>query len=226
MSDQRNLLFAVVLSMVVVFGWQYLVGVPKIGAGAGAPAADHAGTEKGAGPRPAERRGRCPRGAQSSSRCGAGAVAAARRHRNADARRLDQSDRRALRRFALAHLSRDARSRRAPKSSCSRRWAAEHPYFAEFGWIAQTGSQQPVPGATTQWKLAQGDKLSPGHDIELAYDNGQGLTFTRHVSVDQNYMFTIIDSVDNHGADARDAFPLWAGDAPQSARRHPLLGGA
>src|SRR6266853_79721 len=30
MSDQRNLLFAVVLSMVVVFGWQYLVGVPKI----------------------------------------------------------------------------------------------------------------------------------------------------------------------------------------------------
>ena len=30
MSDQRNLLIAVVLSMVVVFGWQYLVGVPKM----------------------------------------------------------------------------------------------------------------------------------------------------------------------------------------------------
>src|SRR5205823_14996365 len=30
MSDQRNLLIAVVLSMVVVFGWQYLVGVPKL----------------------------------------------------------------------------------------------------------------------------------------------------------------------------------------------------
>src|SRR5579884_4005140 len=29
MSDQRNLLIAIVLSMVVVFGWQYLVGVPK-----------------------------------------------------------------------------------------------------------------------------------------------------------------------------------------------------
>src|SRR5258706_1221969 len=30
MSDQRNLLIAVTLSMVVVFGWQYLVGVPKM----------------------------------------------------------------------------------------------------------------------------------------------------------------------------------------------------
>ena len=29
MSDQRNLLIAIVLSMVVVFGWQYLAGVPK-----------------------------------------------------------------------------------------------------------------------------------------------------------------------------------------------------
>src|SRR6185437_16056268 len=30
MSDQRNLLIAVVLSIAVVFGWQYLVGVPKV----------------------------------------------------------------------------------------------------------------------------------------------------------------------------------------------------
>src|SRR3954471_4503168 len=30
MSDQRNLLIAVVLSIAVVFGWQYLVGVPKM----------------------------------------------------------------------------------------------------------------------------------------------------------------------------------------------------
>src|SRR6185295_20231347 len=30
MSEQRNLILAVVLSMIVVFGWQYLVGVPKM----------------------------------------------------------------------------------------------------------------------------------------------------------------------------------------------------
>src|SRR6185436_12033902 len=30
MSEQRNLLLAVVLSMIVVFGWQYLVGVPQM----------------------------------------------------------------------------------------------------------------------------------------------------------------------------------------------------
>ena len=78
--------------------------------------------------------------------------------------------------------------------------AAEHPYFAEFGWIAGQGVSEAVPGETTQWQLSQGDKLAPGHDIELTYDNGQGLVFTRHVSVDERYMFTIVDSVQNHGA--------------------------
>src|SRR6185369_8965391 len=29
MSEQRNLLLAIVLSMIVVFGWQYYVGPPK-----------------------------------------------------------------------------------------------------------------------------------------------------------------------------------------------------
>mgnify|MGYP001352826729 CR=1 FL=1 len=30
MSEQRNLILALVLAMTVIFGWQYLVGVPKI----------------------------------------------------------------------------------------------------------------------------------------------------------------------------------------------------
>jgi len=77
---------------------------------------------------------------------------------------------------------------------------SERPYFAEFGWIAAEGSGQSGPGPDTQWKLVQGDTLAPGKDIELAYDNGKGLSFTRHIAVDANYMFTIIDSVDNHGA--------------------------
>ncbi len=85
--------------------------------------------------------------------------------------------------------------------------ASEHPYFAEFGWLSAPGSQQPAPGANTQWKLVQGDKLAPGHDLELSYDNGAGLTFTRRISVDQNYMFTVTDAVDNHGSSPVTLFP-------------------
>src|SRR4029077_11079306 len=84
---------------------------------------------------------------------------------------------------------------------------SEHPYFAEFGWIAPEGSKQTAPGANTEWKLMKGDKLSPGNDLEFAYDNGESLIFTRRISVDTNYMFTIIDTVDNHGADAITLYP-------------------
>jgi YidC/Oxa1 family membrane protein insertase len=77
--------------------------------------------------------------------------------------------------------------------------ATDHPYLAEFGWIPAQSASQTGAGGDTQWTLTQGDRLEPGKDVELAYDNGQGLTFTRHISVDTNYMFTIVDSVDNHG---------------------------
>src|SRR6185369_2009848 len=95
-------------------------------------------------------------------------------------------------------LYRETPDPRSPEIELLSPLQAEHPYFAEFGWIAEQGAQQKTPGDDTQWRLVQGDQLAPGKDIELAYDNGQGLSFTRRISVDQNYMFTVVDSVDNH----------------------------
>src|SRR5262249_53326760 len=85
--------------------------------------------------------------------------------------------------------------------------AAEHPYFVEFGWTAAAGSSAPVPGPDTQWQLSEGSTLSPGHDVTLTYDNGQGLIFTRHVSVDDRYMFTITDSVENKSSAPAVLYP-------------------
>lgn len=69
-------------------------------------------------------------------------------------------------------------------------------YFTDFGW---TGQGQPgLPGQDTQWTLAQGDTLSPGHPVVLTYSSPQGIQFTRTISVDDQYMFTISDTVANH----------------------------
>jgi ribosome-binding ATPase YchF (GTP1/OBG family) len=38
---------------------------------------------------------------------------------------------------------------------------------------------------------------TPEHPVTLTWDNGQGLTFARKFEVDQNYMFTVTDSVKN-----------------------------
>src|SRR5215471_20079089 len=70
-------------------------------------------------------------------------------------------------------------------------------YFAQFGWVG--ASDVKLPSADTKW-TASADKLVPGHPLTLKWDNGEGLTFTRTISRDKNYMFTIEDAVKNTGS--------------------------
>jgi YidC/Oxa1 family membrane protein insertase len=72
---------------------------------------------------------------------------------------------------------------------------AEHAWFAEFGWTA--ANLPGLPNPDTLWSLAQGDSLAPGKPLVLTYANGQGLTFTRKIEVDDQFMFTVTDSVAN-----------------------------
>ncbi|HVX36682.1 MAG TPA: membrane protein insertase YidC [Hyphomicrobium sp.] len=71
------------------------------------------------------------------------------------------------------------------------------PYFAEYGWVPQSGSQIKVPGRDTLWTLESGTKLTPESPVTLSWDNGGGLVFHRTISVDNDYMFKIIDEIEN-----------------------------
>ena len=75
----------------------------------------------------------------------------------------------------------------------------EHAYFAQFGW---TGPNVPggVPGPNTLWRLTSGTNLTPATPVTLTWDNSQGLRFTRLISIDAQYMFTVEDTVANLGA--------------------------
>jgi YidC/Oxa1 family membrane protein insertase len=68
-------------------------------------------------------------------------------------------------------------------------------WFADLGW---TGANVPgLPNADTVWTLTQGSTLAPGQPVTLTYSNGQGLTFTRVIAVDDKFMFTVTDTVAN-----------------------------
>ncbi|HEV2748523.1 MAG TPA: membrane protein insertase YidC [Allosphingosinicella sp.] len=71
-------------------------------------------------------------------------------------------------------------------------------YFASFGW---TGQGLSLPGPDTRW-TASGNRLAPGNPVTLSWSNPTGQTFRIRLSVDDGYLFTAEQSVDNHGAGA------------------------
>lgn len=66
-------------------------------------------------------------------------------------------------------------------------------YFADFGWIGD-GKR---PDANSVWS-ANKSSLSSNDTVTFTWDNGEGLMFTRDISLDQNYMFTVKQSVQNN----------------------------
>src|SRR3954470_22989098 len=72
------------------------------------------------------------------------------------------------------------------------------PYYAEFGWVAGTGGTK-VPDRTTDWQQEGTNSLTPSTPVMLKYDNGEGLTFRRTVTIDDHYLFSIKDEVINVG---------------------------
>jgi YidC/Oxa1 family membrane protein insertase len=84
---------------------------------------------------------------------------------------------------------------------------APHPYYAEYGWVAGTGTSQAVPNQDTEWRVEKGGTLTPSSPVVLAWDNGQGLIFRRTIAVDADYMFSIIDEVENKTGSAVTLHP-------------------
>lgn len=77
-------------------------------------------------------------------------------------------------------------------------------YFAEVGWVSTTPTASvAVPVAETVW-TADRDTLTPDTPVTLTWDNGAGLIFKRTIAVDNDYLFTITQQVENTGSEAVD----------------------
>lgn len=69
------------------------------------------------------------------------------------------------------------------------------PYFVDFGWISSTPGLN-LPSSTTEW-TSNSETLTTESPVTLHWDNGQGLTFERTISIDDMYMFSVTDRVVN-----------------------------
>ncbi len=214
MTDQKNTLLAIVLSLIVLVGWQYFFGLGQMhqpqngvqtqqtpGGGANVPAA---GGPNVPGALPGQ----------------ATTTAAPKVLTRAEA--LKQSERIAIETpnikgsialkgaridDVLLVRYQETADRNSPLIELLSPSGSPRPFYAEFGWLPTSGASAKLPGSETMWHQEGSGTLTPGHAVVLAYDNGEGLTFRRTISVDDKYLFTIKDEVVNKGAQPVTLFP-------------------
>jgi len=78
---------------------------------------------------------------------------------------------------------------------------AANAYFAELRWLGDG-----APDDDTLWQ-ADGTSLSVGKPLTLTWDNGKGVRFTRVYTLDENYMFTVDEKAENTGASTLSLYP-------------------
>jgi YidC/Oxa1 family membrane protein insertase len=71
-------------------------------------------------------------------------------------------------------------------------------YYARDGWKSSNGSITDLPGRDTPWTLLSGDRLTPTSPVVIGYETESGIIIRRTVSVDENYLFTMVDEVTNN----------------------------
>jgi YidC/Oxa1 family membrane protein insertase len=81
---------------------------------------------------------------------------------------------------------------------------ADHAYFAGFGW---TGTGLRLPDENTVW-TATGSVLAPGKPVTLTWNNGSGQAFAIRLSIDDGYLVSVQQSVTNGAQTAVQAQPF------------------
>jgi YidC/Oxa1 family membrane protein insertase len=76
-------------------------------------------------------------------------------------------------------------------------------YFASFAW---SGEGMKLPDANSVW-TADRSTLTPASPVTLRWDNGAGQRFVMKLSVDNDYMITVAQTVENAGGSAVVARP-------------------
>jgi len=224
MGEHKNTILAILLSVLVVIGWQYFVGYPQMerqrqeaqlkqqeqshpqqGAATKPGAAQPAepATPQGSGPP-----GPAAPSAQPATATREAVIAGSPRIAIATPRLRGSVD---LKGGRIDDLSleqyRETVDPESPAIVLLSPSGAPNAFYAEFGWVPASGASPALPGPDTLWKQDGSGTLSVDHPVTLSYDNGQGLVFHRTIAVDERYLFTIKDEVQNKGTSPVTLFP-------------------
>ena len=199
MNDNKNMILAVVLSAIVLFGWNFVSErwfpaanppVTKVVDGKQVPVEPKAAPVANSPTAIKDRKAalaESPRVAIASPRL-AGSI-------NLKGARIDD---------LVLTRERETIAANSPPIRLFSPAGAPGAYFSGFGW---TGQGAAVPGPTTVW-TASGATLTPATPITLSWNNNQGQIFQIVFAVDDAYLFTVEQRVVNQGAGAVGVRPF------------------
>ena len=72
----------------------------------------------------------------------------------------------------------------------------EDGYLIESGFVT-TNKNIDVPDSSTTWEISGNKKLTNNNPIKLVWSNSQGITFEKHISLDNQFLFTVKEKVIN-----------------------------
>ncbi|MCC8964471.1 membrane protein insertase YidC [Bradyrhizobium sp. Pear76] len=216
MSNNRNTILAVILSGLVLIAWQYFYNVPQMEKQREAqkqaellkpsPQATP-GAVPGASTTPSPAPGKPAADAPVASR---ETVLAAGPRIKIDTPRVIGSI--ALKGARIDDLSlvqfRETVDPKSPAIVLLSPSGTAEPYYAEFLWLTANGASVKTPDSETVWQQEGSNDLSPSTPVVLKYENGQGLTFRRTISIDDRYLFSIKDEVINQGSAPVTLYPF------------------
>ncbi|MDB5646452.1 membrane protein insertase YidC [Methylobacterium sp.] len=217
-NDKTNMIVAIALSLAVLLGWNYFIAAPRVEQQRQAALQNKAATQPAgpdgvpsASPKEGGPANPVPGTLPGASGTAGGVVpreaAIARSPRvSIDTPALAGSI--ALKGGRIDDVSlknyHETVDDKSPRIVLLSPTGTENPYYAEFGWVGQNAG--PLPNGDTLW-TADATTLAPGKPVTLSYDNGAGLLFKRVIGVDDKFLFTLRDEVENKGANAVSLYP-------------------
>jgi YidC/Oxa1 family membrane protein insertase len=210
MSDNRNLLIAFLLSALVILGWTYFVVNPQMKEQQQKQAALSHQEKK----TPALGTVAAPQGAPPAVRemSRERALQTSGKRIAISTPKVDGSLRLTGATFDDLRLRdyHETIDKKSPEVILLAPDSTKYPYFANFGWVAAPGVKLALPNSHTVWTQVGSNVLTDKTPVTLTWNNGQGMTFTRTISVDDQYMFTVTDTVKNSGSAKATLFPYAA----------------
>lgn len=204
MENNRNIILAIVLSMIVLFGWQFFVAGPQMERSQqqAQVAADQQAAADAALATPAT-----PGQAAATPAATGTATYATREEAVAASQRvsIETDDLSGSINLTGARIDdlrlkqyRETTADDSPIITLLTPAGVPNAYFAEEGWVPVAGNTIAVPNAQTVWAV-EGDNatLTAETPVTLVWDNGAGLIFRRTISVDEHYLFTVNQTIEN-----------------------------